>query len=94
MTKLKDFLLLSEKGYLNIAEHLCKMPMSFYNSRDLTEVTANIISDCSSMESMLSSTIPPLIANIISSTITCVLLALFEWRLALSVFMPVGVKLA
>ena len=43
------------------------------------------------MESMLSSTIPPLIANIISVTLTCVCLAFFDWRMALAIFctMPV-----
>lgn len=72
-----------------IAEHLTKLPMSFYNTKDLTEITTNMMADCSSMESMLSSTIPPLIANLISSTVTCILLALFEWRLALCVFITI-----
>ncbi len=71
---------------LRIAEHLRKLPMSFFNTKDLSELTTNMMSDCSSMESMLSSTIPPLIANGISVTLTCILLALFDWRLALCVF--------
>ena len=50
-----------------------------------------MMSDCSSMESMLSSTIPPLIANGISVTLTCVLLALFDWRLALCVFITLPI---
>lgn len=53
----------SNKTRLNIAEHLRKLPMSFFNTKDLSELTTNMMSDCSSMESMLSSTIPPLIAN-------------------------------
>lgn len=71
---------------LRIAEHLRKLPMSFFNTKDLSELTTNMMSDCSSMESMLSSTIPPLIANVISATITCILLAFFDWRLAICVF--------
>lgn len=81
----------SNKTRENIAEHLIKLPMSFFNTRDLTEITANMMSDCSSMESMLSSTIPPLIANIISATLTCVMLAFFDWRLALCVFVTIPV---
>lgn len=40
---------------------------------------------------MLSSTIPPLIANVISVTLTCVCLAFFDWRMALALFatMPI-----
>ncbi len=74
---------------VRIAEHLTALPMSFYNTKDLTEITTNMMADCSSMESMLSSTIPPLIANLISSTVTCILLALFEWRLAICVFITI-----
>ena len=76
---------------LRIAEHLRKLPMSFFNSRDLSDITTNMMADCASMESMLSSTIPPLIANVISVTLTCVCLAFFDWRMALALFatMPI-----
>ena len=65
--------------------------MSFFNTKDLSDITTNMMADCSSMESMLSSTIPPLIANIISVTLTCICLAFFDWRMALAIFctMPV-----
>lgn len=76
---------------IRIAEHLRKLPMSFFNTKDLSDITTNMMADCASMESMLSSTIPPLIANIISVTITCACLAFFDWRMALAIFctMPV-----
>ena len=61
---------------LRIAEHLRKLPMSFFNSRDLSDITTNMMADCASMESMLSSTIPPLIANVISVTL---FLPVFVW---------------
>ena len=63
--------------------------MSFFNTKDLSELTTNMMSDRSSMESLLSSTIPPLIANGITVTLTCILLAFFDWRLALCVFCTV-----
>lgn len=77
---------------VRIAEHLRKLPMSFFNTKDLSELTTNMMADCSSMESMLSSTIPPLIANVITVTLTCILLAFFDWRLALCIFctMPIS----
>ena len=76
---------------LRIADHLRKLPMSFFNTKDLSELTTNMMADCSSMESLLSSTIPPLIANGITVTITCILLAFFDWRLALCVFCTVSI---
>ncbi|MBP1533663.1 MAG: ABC transporter ATP-binding protein [Ruminococcus sp.] len=74
---------------IRIAEHLRKLPMSFFNTKDLSELTTNMMSDCSSMESMLSSTIPPLIANLITVTLTCIMLAFFDIRLALCLFCTV-----
>lgn len=60
-------------------------------TKDLSELTTNMMADCSSMESLLSSTIPPLIANGITVTLTCILLAFFDWRLALCVFCTVPI---
>lgn len=77
---------------LRIAEHLRKLPMSFFHTKDLSELTTNMMADCSSMESLLSSTIPPLIANGITVTLTCIMLAFFEWRLALCVFCTVPIS--
>lgn len=65
--------------------------MNFFNTKDLSELTTNMMVDCSSMESLLSSTIPPLIANGITVTLTCILLAFFDWRLALCVFITVPI---
>ena len=38
---------------LRIAEHLRKLPMSFFNTKDLSDITTNMMADCSSMESIL-----------------------------------------
>lgn len=71
---------------VRIAERLRRLPMNFFNTKDLSEITTHMMADCSSMESMLSSTIPPLVANVITVTSTCILLAFFDWRLALCMF--------
>lgn len=83
----------SQNTRFKIAEHLLDLPMSFFNENDLSEITSNMMSDCSAMESMLSSTIPPLIANLISVSITCILLAFFEWRLAILVFSTIPIAI-
>lgn len=77
---------------LRVAEHLRRLPMSFFNAKDLSDITANMMADCSSMETMLSSTIPPLIANSALTLLTCVFMAFFNWRMALAIFcmMPVS----
>lgn len=82
----------SSNTRIRIAETLRKLPMSFFNTQDLSDITTNMMSDCSSMESMLSSTVPPLIANVFSISLTCIMLAFFDWRLALAMFCTVPIS--
>lgn len=72
----------SESIRLRLADHLRKLPMSFFNRRDTTDVADRIMGDVTAQESMLSSTLPQLIAGIVSTVVICVMLAFFDWRLA------------
>lgn len=82
----------SEATRIRVAEHIRKLPMSFFNNKNLSELTTNIMGDCATSEHVLSHIIPQLIANAISISIICLLLALFDWRLALTVFCTVPVS--
>ena len=72
----------SESIRLRLADHLRKLPMSFFNRRDTTDVADRIMGDVTAQESMLSSTLPQLIAGTVSTAVICVMLAFFDWRLA------------
>ncbi|MBM6687969.1 ABC transporter ATP-binding protein [Collinsella tanakaei] len=76
----------TEATRMGLAEHLRRLPMSFFNQRDLSELTENLMGDVSSRESLMSSTVPQLVASCVSTAVVCVMLAFFEWRLALGVF--------
>ena len=84
----------TEATRMGLAEHLRRLPMSFFNQRDLSELTENLMGDVSSRESLMSSTIPQLVASCVSTAVVCVMLAFFEWRLALFVFSMTGLVLA
>lgn len=81
----------SEAIRIRVAEHIRKLPMSFFNSKNLSELTTNIMGDCATSEHVLSHIIPQLLANAVSISIICLALALFDWRLALTVFCTVPV---
>jgi ATP-binding cassette subfamily B protein len=74
---------------VRVAEHIRKLPMSFFNNKNLSELTTNIMGDCATSEHVLSHIIPQLVANAISITLICLMLALFDWRLALTIFISV-----
>ncbi|MDR1022317.1 MAG: ABC transporter ATP-binding protein/permease [Prevotellaceae bacterium] len=82
----------SEKIRLDVAERIRRLPMSFFNSKDLSELTTNIMADCASVEHVMSHVAPGLFANIITITLACALLAVYDWRLSLALFVALPVS--
>ncbi|HML37031.1 MAG TPA: ABC transporter ATP-binding protein [Bacillota bacterium] len=83
----------AENTRVSVAERIRKLPMSFFNTRDLTELTTNIMADCTTTEHVLSHVVPQLISNAISITLICILMAVFDWRMAIAIFCTVPVAL-
>lgn len=82
----------SEATRLSVAEHMRQLPMSFFNTRDLSELSSNIMGDCTKLEEAMSNIVPQMIADIITATIICVFLAFFDWRMAIAVFIMLPVS--
>jgi ATP-binding cassette subfamily B protein len=76
----------SEKIRLEVAERIRRLPLSFFNNRDLSELTTNMMADCTSIEHVMSHVAPVLFGGIITDVAVCVLLALYDWRMALALF--------
>ena len=84
----------SEKIRIAVAEHIRRLPLSFFNNKDLAELTTNIMADCTSIEHTMSHVVPQLAANIITVTAVSVLLAFYDWRMALALFAALPLALA
>jgi ATP-binding cassette subfamily B protein len=85
----------SEKIRLEVAERLRRLPLSFFNNKDLSELTTNIMADCAAIEHAMSHIAPELAAHIITATLTCILLGFYDWRMAVALFaaLPIAVAL-
>lgn len=79
----------SEKTRTSLAEHIRRLPMSVFNSKDLSELTTNMMGDVATTEHVLSHIVPQLFANFISITVICAAMAIYDWRMALAVFITV-----
>jgi len=81
---------------ISMAETLRKLPLSFFGNRDLSDLTATMISDCANLDQMFSHYVPQLFASTISTTTIAILMFIMDWRMALSVLwvVPVSVALA
>ena len=79
---------------VSLAETLRKLPLSFFGSRDLSDLTATMIADCSSLDQMFSHYVPQLFASIGSTLVIGVCMFVCDWRMALAVLWVVPVAVA
>lgn len=80
---------------VSLAETLRKLPLSFFGNRDLSDLTATMISDCSDLDKMFSHYIPQLFASIFSTFFIGICMFCINWRMALAALwvLPVAVLL-
>ena len=84
----------SENRRINLGENLRKLPLSFFENRDLADLTATIMNDCTDLEHVFSHAIPQLLGSIISLCLVSVGMLSFDWRLGLALLWPVPVAFA
>lgn len=82
----------SAEKRISAAEHMRRLPLSFFEHKNLTELANNIMSDCAQIEMGFTSLIPSMAGNIISMIFTCLMLTLFDWRMSLAVFITLPVS--
>lgn len=81
----------SEKRRINLGENLRKLPLSFFENRDLADLTSTIMNDCTDLEHVFSHAVPQLLGSIISLILAAIGLFIFDWRLALALLWVVPV---
>lgn len=81
----------SEKRRIDLAEHLRKLPLSFFENRDLADLTSTIMNDCTDLEHVFSHAIPQLFGSMISLCFVAVGLIIFDWRLAIALLWVVPI---
>jgi ATP-binding cassette subfamily B protein len=84
----------SEQTRVAVAEHIRRLPMSVFNNKNLSDLTTSIMGDVANTEHAISHVVPQLIANGISVTVICFLIALYDRRMALAIFAVAPVSFA
>lgn len=78
---------------IEVAEHMRRLPLSFFNRKDLSELTTNIMGDCATVEQMMSHAVPQIAANGISIAVVSVLLAFYDWRMTLALLFVLPISM-
>ena len=69
---------------IGLAEKLRRLPLSFFGRRDLSDLTATLMSDCSALEQVFSHQVPQLFGSCISTAIIGIGLLAMDWRLGIA----------
>ena len=83
----------SARKRTDLAEHLRRLPLSFFGRRDLSDLTNAIMKDCSDQERMFMHVMPQLFGTGLSTAIVIVGSFFYDWRLALAAFWVVPAAL-
>lgn len=81
----------SENRRISLGENLRKLPLSFFEKRDLADLTSTIMNDCTDLEHVFSHAIPQLLGSIISLILVAIGLISFDWRLGIALLWVVPV---
>ena len=82
----KEYLTSGQEEYqlrMELADKLRRLPLSFFGTRDLSDVTGIIMDDVQTMSHVLSQSAAELIGGILTGAIALAALFLYDWRLAL-----------
>lgn len=69
---------------ITLAEKLRKIPLSFFDKKDLADLTSTIMADSTYLEIAFSHFIPPFIGAMISTAVIAISLFFFDWRMAIA----------
>ncbi len=81
----------SARSRVNLAEKLKKLPLSYFSRKDIADLSATIMSDATTFEHLFSHSVPKVYASAFSIVFITVLMLIFDYRLAISLFWVVPV---
>lgn len=84
----------SARRRIRLAEKLRTLPLAFFHQRDLSDLTSTIMGDCASFEHAFSHTVPQFWGAVISTSIVCVGLLIFNWQMGLALLWVAPISFA
>lgn len=78
---------------IDIANRLKKLPLSYFSKRDVSDLSATMMSDLSLYEQIFSHSVPHIYATIISTIIIAIMLLAYNWQLGLAALWVIPVSL-
>ncbi len=83
----------SANSRIDIANRLKKLPLSYFGKRDVSDLSATMMSDLNLYEQIFSHSVPHIYATSISTVIISVMILAYNWQLGLAVLWVIPVSL-
>ncbi len=84
----------SSRRRISLAEKLRTLPLTFFQQRDLADLTSTIMGDCANFEHAFSHTVPQFFGAVISTGIVCIGLLIFNWQMGLALLWVAPISFA
>ena len=78
---------------ISLAEKLRRLPLAFFGEKNLSDLTATIMDDCTDLEHTFSHSVPQLFASLASIALIAVGMVFYCWQLAAALFWVVPVAM-
>ena len=78
---------------IGLAEKLRRLPLAFFGEKDLSDLTATMMDDCTDLEHTFSHSVPQLFASLLTIVLVAAGMFCYDWRMALALFWVVPVAL-
>ena len=83
----------SANSRIDIANRLKKLPLSYFGKRDVSDLSATMMSDLNLYEQIFSHSVPHIYATSISTVIISVMILTYNWQLGLAALWVIPVSL-
>ena len=83
----------SANSRIDIANRLKKLPLSYFGKRDVSDLSATMMSDLNLYEQIFSHSVPRIYATSISTVIISVMILAYNWQLGLAALWVIPVSL-
>jgi len=83
----------SANSRIDIANRLKKLPLSYFGKRDVSDLSATMMSDLNLYEQIFSHSVPHIYATSISTVIISVMILVYNWQLGLAALWVIPVSL-
>ncbi|MDO5755359.1 MAG: ABC transporter ATP-binding protein [Tissierellia bacterium] len=83
----------TSKIRIDLAKRLGKLPLSFFEKKDLADLSKRILGDMEALEHAYSHAVPQFFGGILSSIIIFFMILSFQWKMAIAIFWPLPISL-